>query len=103
VANDDPTAAGVVLFLLPWGRPWPRSATGEPRLRREPSALAMWKSGKTRNPRWKEKMMRRRRNLIRVFTLAKDALFINTYYRAPVIARPINIFTKELNSAHSRR
>jgi hypothetical protein len=47
----------------------------------------MWKSGMTGNPRWREKMMRRRRNLIRVFTLAKDALFISTYYRAPVISR----------------
>jgi hypothetical protein len=31
--------------------------------------------------------MRRRRNLIRVFTLAKDALFISTYYWAPVISK----------------
>jgi hypothetical protein len=31
--------------------------------------------------------MRRRRNLIRVFTLAKDVLFISTYYRAPVIRK----------------
>jgi hypothetical protein len=50
-ADDDPTAAGVVLFLLPQGRPRPRGATGEPRFRREPSASAMWKGGKTRNPR----------------------------------------------------
>jgi hypothetical protein len=34
-----------------------------------------------------EKTMRRRRNLIRVFTLAKDALFISTYYQAPVISK----------------
>jgi hypothetical protein len=39
-------------------------------------------------------MMRRRRNLIRIFTLAKDALFISTYCQALVIARPINIFTR---------
>jgi hypothetical protein len=32
-------------------------------------------------------MMRRRRNLIRVFTLAKGALFISTYYRAPMISK----------------
>jgi hypothetical protein len=32
-----------------------------------------------------EKMMLRRKNLIRVFTLAKYALFISTYYRAPMI------------------
>jgi hypothetical protein len=32
-------------------------------------------------------MMRWRRNLIRVFTLAKDALFISTYYRALVISK----------------
>jgi hypothetical protein len=31
--------------------------------------------------------MRWRRNLIRVFTLAQDALFISTYYRAPVIGK----------------
>jgi hypothetical protein len=47
----------------------------------------MQKSGKTRNPRWKEKTMRWRRNLIRVFTLAKDALFISTYYQAPLISK----------------
>jgi hypothetical protein len=50
-ADDDPATAGVVLFLLPRGRPRPRGAIGEPRFRREPSASAMWKSGKTRNPR----------------------------------------------------
>jgi hypothetical protein len=44
----------------------------------------------------KKKMMRRRRNLFRVFTLTKGALFISTYLRASVIARPIKIFTKEL-------
>jgi hypothetical protein len=31
--------------------------------------------------------MRQRRNLIRGFTLAKDALFISTYYWAPVISK----------------
>jgi hypothetical protein len=50
-----------------------------------------------------KKTMRQRRNLFRVFTLAKGALFISTYSWASVIARPINIFLKELNSAHSRR
>jgi hypothetical protein len=42
-ADDDPAAAEVVLllFLLPRGRPRPRGSTGEPRFRREPSALAM--------------------------------------------------------------
>jgi hypothetical protein len=48
-------------------------------------------------------MMRRRRNLIRVFTLAKDALFISMYYRAPVISKAHKTyFTKELNSAHKQ-
>jgi hypothetical protein len=60
-----------VLFLLPRGRPQPRSATREPRFKREPSASAMWKREKAINPRWREKMMRRSKNLIRVFTLAK--------------------------------
>jgi hypothetical protein len=60
VANDDPTVAGVVLFLflLPRGRPRPHSATREPRFKRKPSASAMWKREKARNPRWSEKMMR---------------------------------------------
>jgi hypothetical protein len=50
-ADDDPAAVGVVLFLLPRGRPRPRSATGEPRFKREPSASAMWTRKKARNPR----------------------------------------------------
>jgi hypothetical protein len=50
-ADDDPAAAGVVLFLLPRGRPRPRGATGEPRFKREPSALAMWTRKKAKNPR----------------------------------------------------
>jgi hypothetical protein len=49
--DEDPAAAGVVLFLLPRGRPRPRSTVGEPRSRRDPSAPAMWKSGEKRNPR----------------------------------------------------
>jgi hypothetical protein len=49
--DDDPAMAGVVLFLLPRGWPRPRGTIGEPSFRREPSASAMWKSGKTRNPR----------------------------------------------------
>jgi hypothetical protein len=40
-ADDDPAMAGVVLFLLPRGRPRPRGATREPRFKREPSASAM--------------------------------------------------------------
>jgi hypothetical protein len=39
-------------------------------------------------------MIRRRRNLVRVFTLAKDALFISTYYWAHVISKAINVFYK---------
>jgi hypothetical protein len=49
--DEDPTAAGAVLFLLPQGRPRPRGTVGEPRSRRDSSALAMWKSGKKSNPR----------------------------------------------------
>jgi hypothetical protein len=48
-------------------------------------------------------MMRRRRNLIRVFILAKGALSISTYSRAPVISKAHKMyFTKELNSAHKQ-
>jgi hypothetical protein len=48
-------------------------------------------------------MMRRRRNLIRVFTLAKGALFISKYYRAPVISKAHKTyFIKKLNSAHKQ-
>jgi hypothetical protein len=32
-ADDDPGTAGVVLFLLPRGRPRPRGTTGEPRFK----------------------------------------------------------------------
>jgi hypothetical protein len=49
-ADEDPAAAGVVLFLflLPRGRPRPRGATGEPRFTREPSTSAMWSKEKAR-------------------------------------------------------
>jgi hypothetical protein len=41
-SKEVPAAASVVfLFLLPRGRPQPRGASGEPRVRREPSASAM--------------------------------------------------------------
>jgi hypothetical protein len=50
-ADDGPVAAGVVMFLLPRGRPRPCGGTGEPRLKREPSASAMWTREKARNPR----------------------------------------------------
>jgi hypothetical protein len=50
-ADDDPAAPGVVLFLLPRGRPRPHGTIGEPRFKREPSASAMWKSEKAGNPR----------------------------------------------------
>jgi hypothetical protein len=50
-ADDDPAAAGVVLFLLPRGRPRPRGAIGEPRFKREPSVSAMWTRKKARNSR----------------------------------------------------
>jgi hypothetical protein len=49
--DDDPAAAGVVLFLLPRERLRPRSAIEEPRFKREPSASAMWKREKAENPR----------------------------------------------------
>jgi hypothetical protein len=29
------------LFLLPWGRPWPRFSTGAPMFKRDPLASAM--------------------------------------------------------------
>jgi hypothetical protein len=44
--DDDTTAAVAVLFLMPRGRPRPRDTVGEPRSRRDPSAPAMWKSGR---------------------------------------------------------
>jgi hypothetical protein len=52
--DDDPTAAGTVLFLLPRGQPRPRGIVGGPRSRRDPSALAMWKSGKKKTLDGKE-------------------------------------------------
>jgi hypothetical protein len=50
--DEDPAAAGVVLFLflLPRGRLRPHGATGEPRFRREPSTSAMWAREKARKP-----------------------------------------------------
>jgi hypothetical protein len=102
-ADDDPAADGIVLLLLPQGRPRPRGATEEPRIKWEPSASTMWKSVMARNPRWREKMMRKRRNLIRVFTLTKDALFISTYYRAPVISKAHKcILQRSSNSARKQ-
>jgi hypothetical protein len=45
------------------------------------------------NPRWREKMMQRRRNLIRVFTLAKECFIYKHVLSGPhAIARPINKF-----------
>jgi hypothetical protein len=105
-ADDDPAAAGVVLFLflLPRGRPQPRGATGEPRFKREPSVSAMWKRGKTRNPRWSKNMMRQRRNLIRVFTLAKRCFIYKHVLSGPRDKQgPSTYSTKELNFACSRR
>jgi hypothetical protein len=71
--DDDPAAARVVLFLflLPRGRPQPHDTAGEPRFRQQPSAAAEEECGQGKrleNPRWREKMMRQRKNLIRVFT-----------------------------------
>jgi hypothetical protein len=37
------------------------------------------------NPRWREKIMQRRRNLIRVLPLPEGSLFISTYYWALVL------------------
>jgi hypothetical protein len=76
--DDDPIAAGTVLFLLPWGRPRPPGTDGGPRSRRDPSAPAIWKSGKI-NPRWKRRRCGGGRIRFRVFTLTKGALFISTY------------------------
>jgi hypothetical protein len=39
--DEDPTASGAVLFLLPRGWPRPRGAVGKPRFRWVPSASAM--------------------------------------------------------------
>jgi hypothetical protein len=44
--DEDPTASGAILFLLPRGQPWPRGAVGEPRFRWDPSASAMETSWK---------------------------------------------------------
>jgi hypothetical protein len=45
------------------------------------------------NPRWREKMMRRRRNLIRVFTLARRFFIYKHVLSGPrAKARPVNIF-----------
>jgi hypothetical protein len=40
VDDDDPIAAGIVLFLLPRGRPRPHGTVGGPRSRRDSSAPA---------------------------------------------------------------
>jgi hypothetical protein len=49
--DEDPTAAGAVLFLLPRGRPRPHGAVGKPRFRWVSSASAMETSLQKRNPR----------------------------------------------------
>jgi hypothetical protein len=61
--------------------------------------------GRKKNPRWREKMMRWRRNWIRVFTLTRRCFIYKHGLAGPrVKIRPVNIFyNKELNSAHSRR
>jgi hypothetical protein len=38
IADEDPTASGAALFLLPQGRPRPHGAIGTPRFRQNPSA-----------------------------------------------------------------
>jgi hypothetical protein len=53
--DGDPAASGVVLFLLPRGRPRPHDTVGTPRFRQELLASAMEKSWETRNPRWKRR------------------------------------------------
>jgi hypothetical protein len=45
------------------------------------------------NPRWREKMMRRRRNLIRVFTLDRGCFIYKHVLSGPrAKTRPVNIF-----------
>jgi hypothetical protein len=83
-ADDEATVAGSLdLFLLPRGRPRPRFSTGAPRFSCNPPALAMETNAGNKNPRWgeeeeddaaEEDISER----IRVFTLAKHALFIST-------------------------
>jgi hypothetical protein len=52
----------------------------------------MWTKEKE-NPRWREKMMRRRRSLIRVFTLARGRFIYKHVLSGPrAKVRPINIF-----------
>jgi hypothetical protein len=78
-ADDDPAAAKVVLllFLLPRGRPRPRGATGDPRFRREPLALAMRTREKLRKTLDEEgKTRRRRKNMIRVFYPSQMVLYL---------------------------
>jgi hypothetical protein len=78
--DEDPAASGADLFLLPRGRPRPRGAVGTPRFRQDPSASAIEASWEKKKPWMKKKMMWQRwRNLFRVFTHAKGALFISTY------------------------
>jgi hypothetical protein len=94
-SEEVPAVAGVVfLFLLPRGRPRPRGATEEPKVRQEPSASAMSTTEKPRkNPRWRKKMMRRRTNLIRVFTFTIWCFIYKHILLGPhVTAQPINIF-----------
>jgi hypothetical protein len=87
-------AAAVFLFLLPRGRPRPRGADREPRFRREPSASAMSTREKLRKTLdGKEKVMRRRKNLIRVFTFTRWCfIYKRILLGLRATAQPINIF-----------
>jgi hypothetical protein len=81
-ADDEAaTAVIVALFILPRGRPWPRFSTGAMIFRRDPLASTMETNGGKKNPRWDEEeeddaAEEETNERIRVFTLAKHALFI---------------------------
>jgi hypothetical protein len=81
--DDEATTAGSLdLFLLPRGQPRPRFSTGAPMFSCDPPASAMETRAGRKNPRWGEEeeddaAEEDSNERIRVFTLAKHALFIS--------------------------
>jgi hypothetical protein len=58
--------------------------------------------GRKKNPRWEEKMMRRRRNWIRVFTLDRGCFIYKHVLSGPrVKTRPVNIFYNRSQILHT--